>query len=52
MFKWCAAKNSSKAVHFDVLNAKIHSFLMSVQKDLKTNWESIESVDFLYTKRI
>ena len=43
-----AVKNSRKAVYFYTLNANIHSFLISVKKDLKTDWESTELVDSLY----
>ena len=48
----CAAMNSRKSVHFYNLNAKIYSFRIRVYKELKTYWNSIELVDFLYSKRI
>ena len=38
----CLAKKSRKAMHFYALNGKIHNILISLQKDLKTDWERIE----------
>ena len=45
----CAAKNSRNAVHVYALDAKIHRFLVSVQKDLRIDWEITQLVDFLYS---
>ena len=43
----CTAENSRKAMHFYALNVKLRSYLKKRLKDLKTDWESIELVDFL-----
>ena len=41
--------NSRKAVHVYALSAKIRSFLISVSKYLKTDWERAELVDLLHS---
>ena len=45
-FFFLFTKNSRKAVHFHALNAKINSLLTRVWKDLNTNWENTEWVNF------
>ena len=48
----CAAKNFRKTVHFCfILDPEIQSF-PNKRKNQNSNWESIESGDFLYSKRI
>ena len=47
----CAVNNLPQDSALFALNAKIQRFLISVSKDLKTNWKNIEAVDSLNPQR-
>ena len=42
----CTTKNTRKAAHFYALNAKILSFLKSVQKKIKTDCDNTELFEY------